>query len=362
MKVGIVTLNGINYGNRLQNFALQYVIQELGIDVETINNPYNKNYNRNIHNIKQWIKLLLLYNKRNIIKANINKEKKFYEFDKNNIRWSSFWLNKDEDIKKLNKFYDYFVCGSDQVWNATDSKFAGNHFAMFAESKKRISYAASFGITDFPNERKDEYGKYLKDMSFISVREESGADIVKKLSNRECDVHIDPTMLLDKEQWESIAKKPMWLLDDTKFVLTYFLGDKSEEVKDTIEKLKENYGLQVIELNNIIDLNAFTSCPSEFIYLISKCEILLTDSFHGSVFSIILNKPQILFERMGSEVSMNTRLEHLLNKMKIANCKFNNMKSIEDAFKYDYSEAYKIIDNEKIKSIEYLKIAFGLKR
>ena len=203
-----------NYGNRLQNYALQEVLTELGNSVETLNNPWQSNYNKHLKLLKKCLKRLLFG-----VIGTPTKYKRTMEFDKfnhENIRFSRYWLNLKEDQVKAAAFYDLFICGSDQVWNSEAKEITGKYFATFAEEKKRASYAASFGIDHVLESRKKEFATYLNGINYISVREESGVDIVKELTDRNAECHLDPTLLLSDLKWNVIAKKPK--IKDDKYI------------------------------------------------------------------------------------------------------------------------------------------------
>lgn len=182
MKICIITMISDNYGNRLQNYALQEVLKDLGHVVETIHNPWRKKYNISLEKCKFIIKKIIFYitKRPKRFKRKLNFEK----FNDENICFSRYWINKKRDRIKANKFYDLFVCGSDQIWNSEAEEIDGKYFADFADRKKRVSYAASFGIEYVVDERKKEFKKYLSEMEKISVREQTGSEVVEALINQ----------------------------------------------------------------------------------------------------------------------------------------------------------------------------------
>ena len=181
--------------------------------------------------------------------------------------------------------FDYYLCGSDQVWNPLYHK--PSYFATFAAKEKRVSYAASFGISALPEQYACKYKDYLNDMQHISVREQTGAEIVQQLTGKDAISLVDPTLMLDKNNWKSISKKPKFNIE-SKYLLTYFLGTISEETDSYIKKIAEENHLQIISLHKFAknDYWYYTG-PSEFIWLIENASLVCTDSFHASVFSVI---------------------------------------------------------------------------
>ena len=199
--------------------------------------------------------------------------------------------------ENLGESFDYFIVGSDQVWNPIYRKGSPIDFLTFAPQNKRVAYAPSFGIAEIPDKYISQYTKWLSEFNHLSVREDAGADIIKNLTSREASVLVDPTVMLTKDEWLSIAK-PHKLKPNTPFLLTYFLGEVPKEVKGLISKLSTKYKLEVVNLGSYEQIERYAADPSEFIDYINSANIFLTDSFHGAVFSIILEKQFIVFNRV----------------------------------------------------------------
>ncbi len=259
----------------------------------------------------------------------------------------------------LSERYDYFITGSDQVWNPNNLHGTSFFFLTFAPKHKRIAYAPSFGVSEIKPEFVKDYKEWISGISSLSVREDDGAKIIKELTGREAPVHVDPTLLLTKEKWLSISKeadnKPKG-----KYLLTYFLGGVPPQYKDQINRIVEENNLEVINLGDIKEKDTYRTGPSEFIDYINSCSVFCTDSFHGAVFSILLEKPFIVYERMGTSLSMYSRIETLLDKFDLRSREAKNIKSNEDIFSIDYSHVSPILDAERNKSFEYLKNALNI--
>ena len=165
-------------------------------------------------------------------------------------------------------------------------------------------------------------------------------------------------MLLSLEEWEKVSKKPK-MLKYNKFILNYFLGEVSDERRSEIERIAKENNCVIID---ILDKNSpFYECgPSEFLYLEKNAFLICTDSFHSSVFAILFNCPFIIFDREDKEEKMNSRLDTLINKFKLKNRKFEG-KITEENLNHDYSEAYKILEEERKKSEAFLKNALDIK-
>lgn len=142
----------------------------------------------------------------------------------------------------------------------------------FAPSNKRVSFAASISMSDIPEERQRDFVSALNGYKAISIREEAGATLISKMVGRVAETIIDPTLMLDREEWDKIAKRPKRIDCDKKYVLTYFLGGKSERAFNRIEKLrKDGY-----EIYNLLDRNQpelYVADPAEFVYLMSKASL-----------------------------------------------------------------------------------------
>ena len=345
--IGVVTLTAMNnfinnYGNRLQNYAVHYIASIIGTDV--------KNY----VNCKSDIKLkMFVYI---TMHKGVNAAKRyiiFNHFDKN-VKNNYVY---QQEMNKESK-YNYFICGSDQIWNP---EYAGRPFmfAAFAPPEKRIAYAASFGVSEIPEHKKEIYTRYLNEMKAISVREEDGAKIVKELTGRDVPVLIDPTLMLDKEDWQKVSKKPKYKISD-KYILTYFLGEISEKRNSYIENIAKNNGLQIIRLEeHVPNKYWYGTGPAEFIWLIEHCSLMCTDSFHGSVFSVLMDVPFIVFEREDKLKAMSSRIDTLLSTLRLEDRRFNNQIG-EEIFKKEYAHIPEILKTERDKAIDFLKNAMEL--
>lgn len=351
MKVGILTIiDNDNYGNRLQNFAIQSKLLEINVTAVTFNNsPY---LNSKKHFCVNCFKYILKKRKKNF---NVNRNKNFEAFNKNIVITDK----KVNAFKKYDYDCNYVMVGSDQVWNPNFGRLRDVDLLCFVKPKKRIAFSASFGVNDIPDKMKKKVGKALKKFKAISVREDAGKKIVAELTARtDVEVLIDPTMLLTADEWDKVSKKPTMLKID-KYILNYFLGNLSDERRNEINRVAKENNCEVI---NILDKESpFYECgPSEFLYLEKNAFLICTDSFHSSVFGILYNTPFLVFEREDSTISMNSRLDTLLSKFKLEDRRYKE-KIIKKDLKCDYTEAYNILDKERIKSINFLKKALDIK-
>lgn len=359
-KVGIITINdNDNYGNRLQNYAVQEILVKNKFETYTIlNNVFWNNKEKSFE--KKLLKLLKYFKGK--IKRDFNnlinreRHKLFLNFNKN-IIYNKKTINSQYNT--INNKYDYFIVGSDQVWNPNFRRLSDVDLLSFADSEKRISFSASFGISELPNKFKEKTKKELLKFKAISVREDAGKNIVEDLTGRkDVEVLVDPTMLLTSKEWDKVSKKPK-MLHSQKYILNYFLGELSQSRKEEINRVAKENDCEVID---ILDKNSpfYQTGPSEFLYLEKNAFLICTDSFHSCVFAILYNRPFVVFEREDNTVSMNSRIETLINKFQLENRIFKNS-IIEENIKHDYTNAYKILEQERNKSMKFLKKALESK-
>lgn len=289
----------------------------------------------------------------------ISREVKFNEFTKKNIKQSRFTISKENINTKIVSEYDYFVCGSDQVWNPHFFFNSEIDFLTFANKSQRIAYSPSFGVAEIPKEYEGMYEEWINGIEYLSVREKAGANIIKYLTDREAIVLVDPTVMLTKNEWLSISKKPKWK-SGKKYVLTYFLGEKSKDVKSKIDKICNDNNLELINLTDNSNKYIYSTDPQEFLWLINNCELMCTDSFHGVVFSLIMKSNFIVFERKDNNLSMNSRIETLLNLFNMNDRLEKNVLN-DDIFKTNFKSIDAIIEEEREKAINYLKNALNIK-
>ena len=371
-KAGIITLNGyFNYGNRLQNYALQEVLKKFGFEVDTIINDTKIKNNSSIKkskikrlnekNIKEV--LAIAFNKFNnyLYKNKLNQQRMgiFKDFSKMYLSEKYYTITEEVTSNNFTETYDFFVTGSDQVWNPNYINNSSVEFLTFAPPKKRISYAPSFGVSEIPEEYIEKYSTWLSEMAYLSVREETGAEIIEELTGRKATVLLDPTMMLTKDEWLSISKipshKPL-----KKYLLTYFLGDIPTERMKTLKSIAKRNDLEIVHLAQVRDSVAYLSGPSEFIDYINSASVLCTDSFHGAVFSILLGTPFIVYNREGKGPSMNSRIETLLNTFDLESRAASNIKNNTQIFEADYQHTIPILIKERNISNNYLKKALEI--
>ncbi len=309
MKAGILTFHEAdNYGAVLQAYALQQTLKKLGADSEfvaigapvgqaapavTINGP------------------AALFAKR--VQAEGTKRSALFQRFRDEYMRCSPHYEKDEG-EKCNAAYDFFVAGSDQIWNFRIPGADERYFLPFAGAEKRFSYAASFGAEEFPEQAKPWCSRQLEKFVRISVREESGKRIVRELTGRDAEVCLDPTLLLDRSDWETMlpppAAEPYLLL----FMLKY-----DERLAACAKRTAEERGLALKTVTAaFMPQFGFPSWSgvgvTDWLGLMAGAEGVFTNSFHGTVFSLLFGRP-LSVARLGGELSKrNGRIEELLER------------------------------------------------
>lgn len=365
-RIGISTITDYNnYGNRLQNYGLQEVLRNLNLEVTTIVNTTHLNKKSRINYLMRNSPIETFLNIRSRLtktnsptkKYNKNRYKKFIEFTEENIKETDYSISELSIPQVLTTEFDFFVVGSDQVWNPYFRSGSSIDFLVYAPKEKRIAYAASFGIDEIPYRYKYNYKKWLSDMHKISVREESGAKIVEHLTGNKPPVLADPTLLLTKEKWLTVSKRAS-NRPEQPYLLTYFLGGPTDRTRRRLEKLANENQMTVINLGDITQKETYETGPSEFLDYINNASAFFTDSFHGVVFSIIFQTPFIVFERQSSGPSMYSRIETILDNFDMRDREANGFD--KDVFSMDFSGTHEVLEREYNKSINYLKEALRI--
>lgn len=370
-KAAIITITDyVNYGNRLQNYAAQELLKSYSLDVTSIANiPVREPINElefttmRIKNALKLSPIILLKkiaekieerkNKDKFLKAKQAKEKSFREYALKHTLETSFTVIGDNIPENLGDQFDFFFIGSDQIWNPNIRYGCGFDFATFAPQNKRIALAPSFGVSDIPERFVAPYSKWLSEVQFLSVREQAGANLIKKLTGREASVLVDPTLMLTREQWLSVAEsgvnKPV-----KPYLLTYFIGEVSKKRKKLLAQLAKKHNLEIVRLASLDDIERYDANPGEFIDYINSASLVCTDSFHAIIFSMHMEKPFVVFDREGKSAPMSSRIETLLSKFKFESRKFSKLQNSADIFDIDFSHIPGILKTEREKVYEYL--------
>ena len=367
-KIGIITFhNSINYGVMLQAYALQFVINKLGYEPVIIDyNNFTENHNekRNsllwrILHFSDSIKAVKLFLFRRSQEAK-KRKKKFEKF-------ADTYFNLSDPVKEYNQLiqleqnYDKFVCGSDQIWNPDYTKGNPAYFLQFTKRDKRISYAASFGVSEKISSFDkyiEEYSTYLKQFHAISVRESTGKKLVELLAGVSPEVVVDPTLLMSAEEWIKIADQRYF--NEEKYVLFYMLGQDKRYIK-LMDEVYRNWGISVVNIatnpTTVAYKNATHVYPGveEFLALLANARCVVTDSFHGVAMSVNFRKTFYAVKREDTKNDLFSRINDFLVNIQLS----ERILLLNDISEFkldiiDYVAADKFIKNWINKSIDFL--------
>lgn len=381
MKIGIITLPfNSNYGGILQAFALQKILRELGHDVKNVNR-YSKGigipFSRKILSFgNRFLKKYLLGKKAPLRIWPNEKEIKYMaqhtdQFIQDNISLTHFLKNESEfsSLKEYN--FDAYIVGSDQVWRPRYSPKIENHFLSFLKndnSAKRIAFAASFGVDkwEYTPGQTSHCSELVQKFNAVSVREQAAKKLCKNYLNVDAKQVVDPTMLLEKKTYEELVYKDK-LPESYQNLLTYIL-DITPEIDEVIRKIEKDLGLKRFStmpenLFRFVGKKQIDSCISppvtNWIKGFMDAEFVVTDSFHGTVFSIIFNKP---FFALGNTKRGMSRFTSLLKTFELEDRLLTEDDyTIEEKLKskIDYKKVNKILEDKKEEAILFLKEALN---
>lgn len=284
-----------NYGCLLQCFAVKTILRKYGYE-SIILVPARHVV---IEAIRKFTKKVLRY-----LYSLINKPQHYIYnrlsmmdcFIKNNLDWKYVNTNKLK-TGRLNDAYASFCVGSDQIWNPYCIEYNPEIvFLPFIDSSHKLAISPSIATGNVPNSFIEDCQKYLGDFKYISVRESNGARLLESILARHVPFMIDPTLLLDKSDWDRIADQSR-IKEDQDYLITYFLGEVNPERKIIIDELSKEYHLKIISMMDLNDEVHYAISPAEFLYLIKNAKLVCTDSFHATVFSLIWEKAFWVFEK-----------------------------------------------------------------
>lgn len=366
LKIANLTLDGyFNYGNVLQRYAVCNLLMGLGAEVESLWFSPQAGFLPYLQSHYPWMKDSLDW--KIWVKLGINWKGATHKMFSGENAWEAarnaviksfvdryIPMRYDVDFTRVADEYDYFVTGSDQVWNPYFADLE-KLFIKFAPGEKRIAYAASISCPEIPQDKLQAFIDGVNGMKEISVREQSGADLIQQLTGRRVQVVADPTMLVTAEDWRSIARKPSWIKGDEQLLVTYFLGKRPDSV---IESIARENGLQIVNMLDERVFEHYAIAPEEWLWLIDHARFMYTDSFHGTVFPILFRTPFVVTERVdaGCASKMTSRIDTLLAKFDLSDRRGTNANGYMIASPLDmhYGDVDKVLAEEKQKAEAYL--------
>lgn len=355
-RIGIITIpRADNYGSALQAYAMQQFVNEIEPNNELIDYvaPFligrYKLWNIKNGNLfvfaKSFIRNCLIYNGK-------KKKKEKYEEFRKLMNFSNQTVYSSDQIGR----YDFYITGSDQIWNTRITKSNSSFFLDFvSDSERKIAFAVSMGYADRTAEEIAFYKKMLSSLKWIGVREINDVEFAKQCNpDGNVDCIIDPTLLLPESKWYKLLDKRLINED---YILVYSFGS-DDKVNEFAKRLSEQYHLPVYiiadewkKVNSNGFINVSGVGPRDFINLIANANHVVTNSFHGTAFSVIFRKQFTVVPYKGTE-------NRVLSLLKILNLETgiyeNNIcKTI------DYSTVDSILLRERNKAKKFLQNAIG---
>lgn len=251
--------------------------------------------------------------------------------------------------------YDCFVVGGDQIWNY-DYGLGGWQFLDFAVTGERLALAPSVGHDRIPAEWASDYVGWLAPFAHLGVRESEWlASLPDPAPGRAATTLVDPTLLFDAELWSTVARSPQ---ESQPYLLAYELGEFSDQRRRLIAATARASGLRVVWLSQRRSTAAWATGPAEFLGLVRDAALVVTDSFHGSVFSFLFDRPLAIVRRDGSGARMNGRIGALVSGLALAD-RIWDEQSLESLLAHDYAQGRARLDARREEFWDYLA-RFGL--
>lgn len=375
MKVGIITWWRNNYGSILQALALQQklnqyndlqyeIICQFGKKATSVDNVFDKIKSVGLAETCKRVFWKVAF------KGLRLRNKKMQQFVDENLKVSNQQYN-EHNIADSNKYYDTYICGSDQIWNPDLVPTDSMYWLPFVEKgKNKIAYAPSFGASTVTEKQKEQIKANLSTFKAVSCRENSGARTINQIiGEKRCEAVLDPTMLIERDYWDTISEDKIY---DEKYIFAYMLRGTAVQRK-YIEKIARERNLKIVSIPFLDyekidpydlkfgDYKLWNANPAEFISAIRHAEYVFCDSFHCIVFSILYHRPFFVFPKVGADgkvkKSQISRMTDLLELAEIKNrILLDNEEADLDA-EIDWNNSDKRIQKVRCDSERYLEQA-----
>ncbi|OWW26231.1 hypothetical protein B4Q04_00670 [Zobellia sp. OII3] len=377
-KTGIITiLNVNNYGAELQAFALHHKLKLMGFDNEIINYLYYKNpeyrsetasrpliktsFKNKLKDIAiKWIDKYSAFRYPEIAKK---RRQRFHDFHRKHSSLSRVYKSYSE-LYGAKLDYENYIVGSDQVWNPNNGTNLAPYFLTFAPKKSnKISFASSFGVGEINESYYPKYKEWINNLDHIGTRETSGVELINKITGRRVEHVVDPTLLLSKNEWEEL----MIPYTDKEPYILLFIFKRNRYAEELAYKIQKKTGFKIIRVcknemplesdDKILNIRDFG--PLEFLGLYSGANIVLTTSFHGSVFSLIFEKP--FYTITPASKNNNSRQESLMTMMNLNErlLREGDVVNLENLYRIDFNDVKKRLGGHIESSLKYLRKALN---
>lgn len=360
-KVGIITFHFVNnFGGALQAYALRRVVSEqCNADAELID------YRNWFIKLTDRIRLFpITANFKEIMsglrtmKDRIGRRNRFGNFTKANNKLTRKYLNHWQ-LNSDPPGDDKYICGSDQIWNPfLTMGVSSNYFLCFEPNQdNRIAYAPSFGTDGVAKRYRKRISKYINSIGHLSVREKSGQELIKDLTGRDALRLIDPTFLLNKNEWAQIGVNP--LKSKEPYILLYIM-QRDMDVYDYAQKIKNQLGMPLVEIirygyqPGFVDEILIDVGPAEFLGLFRDAAYICTNSYHGLAYSVIFEKEFCLIPCKRFRARINNMIDLL--RIKVATGQDDWEQLTAD---YDKDYIRNVIQDERRRAINFLRESIG---
>lgn len=373
-----------NYGSKLQALATVKLLEELGLEYEIIR--YNKrtpdfllkSIPRLFNNVFLHDRLLQIQRKLAFaahpeVKALIDRRNGLFSSFDGAFRdhLSEIYGSYAELKRRCPGRYDQLLTCSDQLWSPS-ALASGFYNLMFApDEMPKVSWASSFGVSRIPWYQKKRTAAYLRRIRHISMRENRGAEIVRELTGREVPVLMDPVFVFDKDAWDRMVppEKPEW----EPYIFCYFLGNDPKH-RAAARELAEKTGRKIVTLRHLDcyveedetfgDYAPYDVDPRRFLNILRYADCICTDSFHGTAFSVIYEKPFVVFDRYSdsSSNSKNSRIESVCGNLGLEDRRYGKQERIASLMEneIDYRQVSEKLAGYARNTRQFLCAAFDI--
>lgn len=366
-----------NYGGMLQAYATVKMLEELGIEYKIIRYYRGKSLKTLVYDLPRLFNKVWQVEKFELVQKKIQKilhpsfgkndgirALAFDRFAKEAFEEHVSYYFGLKQLKENVRKYQMVVSGSDQLWSPSGLGSNFYNLMFVPDDIRKVSLASSFGVSSIPSYQIKRTKEYLNRMDAISMREMRGAKIVYELTGRNVPVVADPVFMFDKNEWLKLIPSNRKVSE--KYIFVYFLGKTPEHrrIANIISK-KKGYKIVTIrhadqyvsEDENFGDISPYDVDPGDFLNYLREADFVCTDSFHASVFSVIYEKPFIVFDRFApnSIGSKNSRIDSLCSLLSLENCRYHEDFNLDEILtrEWDYSEA-----NKKLKELKELTLTY----
>lgn len=360
--------SAFNYGSSLQALAGKHIIQKAGYECDLVRlKSLVKGRDVRLGKLITILYRSLLLKNNNAMKTygtSYNKafvvgtEEKFYAFTEEylnpiNVSWG--------ELKRMAK--DALACfsGSDQIWNSSTLYVDPLYYLRFAPKHKRIALSPSFGRDFIADYNKDKMKEWISDYPYLSVREDSGVKLIKELTGREALHLLDPTLIINADEWRnilSIEDKP------NDYILAYYLDKPSVLAMESLNALKEKLNCKILAIPYKFDNmdycdKSVAAGPKEFVELVANAKVVCTDSFHGTIFALNMHTPFFAFEReYGSANKQSERLLSILRKVDMLD-RYQPHNVVDEVENLNFKYSEEVLNSERKKAYDYVSNAIN---